>query len=95
MTTSLTLSVTQVAELLGCDRDTLYDSLKAGTCTMRHLRAGRRVVFPIGTLCADLGITPGMLAALDLIPPAVAALFPLASSPTPLRIADSPTKEIA
>ena len=95
MTTTLTLSVTQVAELLGCDRDTVYDSLKAGTCTLRHQRAGRRVVFPIGTLCADLGIAPAALVALGLVSAEVAALFPPASSPTPLRIADSPTKEIA
>ena len=75
MSTPLTLSVTQVAELLGCDRDTLYGSLKAGTCTMRHLRAGRRVVFPIGTLCADLGIAPAALVSLGLIAADTAALF--------------------
>lgn len=76
MTIPLTLSVVQVAALLGCDKNTLYDALKTGTCTLRHLRAGRRVVFPVGTLCADLGIAPDALVSLGLIPATTAALFP-------------------
>ncbi len=101
MTTPLTLSVTQVAALLGCDKNTVYGSLKTGTCTLRHLRAGRRVVFPVGTLCADLGIAPAVLVSLGLLAPDTAALFadpPVASEmdalPTPLATGN-PTRRSA
>lgn len=99
--TTLTLSVVQVSELLGCDKNTLYDALKAGTCTLRHLRAGRRVVFPIGTLCADLGIAPRVLVTLGLLSADTAALFAdplvandLQASPTP-RATDDATRKAA
>jgi len=102
MTTPLTLSVTQVAALLGCDKNTLYAALKTGGCTLRHLRAGRRVVFPIGTLCADLGIAPRVLVTLGLLSADTAALFadPLVgsdsqASPTPLATADATRKAAA
>jgi len=71
----LTITVREVSVLLGISDDAIYDAIQAGTCTLRHQRAGRRIVFPIPLLCADLGITPATLVSLGLIPADVAALF--------------------
>jgi len=49
-----TVSVRELAPLLGCSSDALYESIAAGTCPWRVLRIGRRILLPTAPIVRDL-----------------------------------------
>ena len=50
----VTVSVRELAPLLGCSSDALYESIAAGTCPWRVLRIGRRILLPTAPILRDL-----------------------------------------
>jgi excisionase family DNA binding protein len=62
----LTLTVEQAARLLGIGRSTAYELVHTGD--IPSLRLGRRIVVPLASLVAQLGVDPG-----DVSNPAEAA----------------------
>jgi hypothetical protein len=49
-----TVSVRELASLLGCSTDALYESIAAGGCPWPVLRIGRRIVLPAAPIVRDL-----------------------------------------
>jgi predicted DNA-binding transcriptional regulator AlpA len=52
--TRTTVNVRELASLLGCSKDALYESIAAGACPWPVLRIGRRIVLPAAPIMRDL-----------------------------------------
>jgi hypothetical protein len=52
--TRATVGVRELAPVLGCSSDTLYESIAAGTYPWSVLRIGRRIVLPTAPIVRDL-----------------------------------------